>query len=115
MTLTRMELAAALQGLPEKIEAAEHELLVAETFRIDCFQALEAEKHRLLLGGLIDGKNAEIRDAQLAQMTEASLASLTAADRDVLYHKQKLRCVMARFASLRALTRLLSTEGTSDE
>jgi hypothetical protein len=74
----RPQLEAALLDLPDQIRQAETNLYNLETREIMAQEALESREAQLLMqeGGPINGKNAEIRDAQLSVYTHDERARL---------------------------------------
>ena len=75
-TLTNM----ASQAFANMTEARQQ--LFAQTENAITTKAdLENAKYQALIGGVIDGKNAEIREAQLKQHLEADYAKLDTAER----------------------------------
>ncbi len=101
-----------LLDLPGEITQVEERLFAAEQERQVREHAVGAITDRLLLAGNIDGKNAEIREAQLRQAlaTEPGnpVGRLTEAERLPVFLKRELHRLQNEFASLRAIARLLA-------
>ena len=57
------------------------ELFIAAEATITAKQELEAAKYQAYLGGVFDGKNAEIREAQAKQHLEGNFAKLEQAEK----------------------------------
>lgn len=122
--MTRDELIQALEASPEEILAAEKELLVAADALRFAETALEDAKVNYLNGKvlagdgnwitpaepLINGKNAEQRDAQLKDLTKRPRAAVQAAAADVERRRAALNLAQNRFKALRAIAALLSGE-----
>lgn len=69
--------------------------------------ALQIAEDEALLTGMADGKNAEVRDAQLRQITAPHRARLLAAERALGYAKIELSGLQLQFKALRTLALLL--------
>ena len=122
--VTREELMAELLAAPEQIMAAEKELLVASDALRWAEAALEDAKVNYLNGKapaddghwfapaepLINGKNAEQRDAQLKELTKRERAAVQAAAADVERRRAALRLAENRFRALRSVAALLAGE-----
>ena len=65
----------------EKLAMSRTALFGATECAIEAKAELEIAKYQALVGGVIDGKNAEIREAQLRTHLEANYAKLDTAER----------------------------------
>jgi hypothetical protein len=65
----------------EKLAMSRTSLFGATEGAIEAKAELENAKYQALVGGVIDGKNAEIREAQLRTHLEANYAKLETAER----------------------------------
>lgn len=78
--MTKQEIASRLLELPKEIAFAEDAVLVANYQLVQAKEALQRKEDELLLGNEIDGKNAEIRAAQMRQRTELEREDLSEAE-----------------------------------
>lgn len=122
--MTRDELMQALLQAPEQIMAAEKDLLVASDALRFAEAALEDARTNYLNGKaladdgnwitpaepLINGKNAEQRDAQLKELTKRERAAVQSAATELERRRAALNLAQNRFRALRAIAALLSGE-----
>jgi chromosome segregation ATPase len=106
-TMDRQELIGRLLALPEEIAAAERELLTVENDRQSLCAELQRQEDALHLSGRIDGKNAEIRGAQLREHTWELQDALANIDREIAGRKLEVRRLNQELLSLRAVAQLL--------
>ncbi len=78
--MTKQEIFKRLLELPSEIAAAEDAVLEANGQLVQAKDALQRKEDDLLLGNEIDGKNAEIRAAQMRQRTELEREDLSEAE-----------------------------------
>src|SRR5438128_567263 len=97
-----------LRVLPGALAVAELELHVAENARLQAARFLQAEEDALLLDGAIDGKNAEVRSANLRQRTACVREVLEEREQVVARLKIGLHHLQAEHSSLRAIARLMA-------
>src|SRR5438034_9393595 len=102
------EIIARLLELPRDLETAERTVLRYDKERRLAARLLEEVQDRLLLDGLLDGKNAETRSAQAREQTADELANLDMADSVLASAKAQLHRLQAEHSSLKAITRLLA-------
>ncbi len=102
------EVIQRLLDLPGEMAERESELLRFEEDRRQAEVALQAATDTLLLSGLIDGKNAEVREAQVRAGTTTERAALAMEERLVASAKFRLHCLQNEFASYRSVARLLA-------
>jgi hypothetical protein len=106
--LERENLIDRLLALPAEIAAAELTLLKFDEERRIAARGLEESSDRLLIDGAIDGKNAEVRSAQLRQATMGEQSALDMAERLVASARVQLHRLQAEHGSLRAIARVLA-------
>ncbi|WP_410771011.1 hypothetical protein [Fontibacillus sp. BL9] len=78
--MTKIEIANRLLQLPGEISVAEDVVLEANNQLVKAKEVLQQKEDDVLLGNLIDGKNAEIRAAQMRQHTELEREDLSEAE-----------------------------------
>jgi hypothetical protein len=108
--VNRIDLIDKLMTKPQEIHAAEVAVLEAQAASQDAQRALETRESELLQSDAIDGKNAEIRKAQLQLMTTAERAALFQAVRAEGLARVNLTRLQNEFHSLRAVSRLMAGE-----
>lgn len=101
-----------LLALPGARASAELSLLEAETTRQHLQAHLTTVEDELLLSGAIDGKNCEVRAAQLRAGTVTTRERLEEATAAVARLKISVHHLQAEHASLRAVARLLAASET---
>jgi hypothetical protein len=106
--MTRETVMEQLETLPLAVREAEMAVLRAEEARQAAENGLQAREDELLVSGEIDGKNADLRAAQMRQATAGERAQVEEATRQVARLKIELHYVVNQFAALRALARLLA-------
>jgi hypothetical protein len=97
-----------LRVLPGAMATAELELHAAENARLQAVRFLQQEEDALLLDGTIDGKNSEVRAAQIRQLTASVREVVEEREHVVARLKIGLRHLQAEHSSLRAIARLLA-------
>ena len=108
--LCREGLIERLLALPGAIAVCELELLEAETAR-GHFQAhLTTVEDQLLLGGTLDGKNAETRAAQMRTATMVCREQLDEVQATLARRKVSLHHLQTEHSSLKAIARLMAAE-----
>jgi hypothetical protein len=106
--LTREQLIERLLALPGAIAACELQLLEAERTRSHFQAHLTTVEDQLVLSGVIDGKNAETRAAQLRTGTVVCQEQLEEVRGTFARRKISLHHLQTEHASLRAVARLLA-------
>ncbi len=96
-----------LQDLPEAIEEAENELVEVNAELFSAKDLLADKEAELLVNGKIDGKNAEIRAAQMRGATKQEREAVTLFESDVARAKVKLNVVLNKFKAYLAIAGLL--------
>ncbi|MFD0682406.1 MULTISPECIES: hypothetical protein [unclassified Paenibacillus] len=102
-----------LLELPAEIAAAETKLLDANALLLGAKAELQHKEDGLYVGvfeddGMkIDGKNAEIRNAQLRQFTEVERHAVAAAEDGVAIQKHHLNKLLNEFKALQSVADLL--------
>lgn len=105
--MTKIELTQRLLALPAEIGAAEEAVLQAQARLIDAKDMLQQKEDDLLLGNLIDGKNAEIRAAQVRKFTVHERDTLADAEMSLKNAASRLDKLHVEFEALRAVADLL--------
>lgn len=108
--MTRDELLFDLARLPERIREAEGALLSASRMVEHARAHLHLAEDRLLLEGLLDGKNEETRKAQLRSRTREARVAVEEAEAERDRLRVGLEYEKAKFSAARAMARLLSGE-----
>jgi hypothetical protein len=109
--ITRTELIDTLLQLPEAIRRREYDLLRREEDQERLEEELSFKERELLLTGKIDGKNADIREAQMREHTNGFHEKLAEGRGAIQRAKLDLHYAQARFSALKAAARLLAGEG----
>jgi hypothetical protein len=108
--MTRDDLVTRLLALPTQIEVQEHILLANTSALQEARAERDLREATLLLGGTIDGKNAEQRAAQLLQALSGEDAEIRCHERQVAYERIVLGRPVNDFRSVRALLALIAAE-----
>lgn len=96
-----------LMALPKEIASAEEAVITANRAVQDAKNGLQAREDELLTTGAIDGKNAEIRTAQLRSFTGEQREVVTQAEYDLVRVKNHLALLYNEFKALQAVADLL--------
>jgi hypothetical protein len=96
-----------LMALPKEIAAAEESVIFASKDVQDAKNDLQAHEDGLLTTGAIDGKNAEIRTAQLRSFTFVQREAVTQAEYNLVRIKNNLALLYNEFKALQAVADLL--------
>lgn len=96
-----------LQLLPGKIKDAENVLVEASFELQEAKEVLADKEAELLLTGKIDGKNAEIRSAQMRGLTGVEHDSVVLCENKVSRAKAKLNAAVNEFKAWRSIAGLL--------
>ena len=105
--MTKQEIVNRLLGLPGEIAAGEDALLEANRQVVLAKEVLQQKEDDLLLGNMIDGKNAEIRAAQMRQHTEHERLNLSNAELQLKNATTRLGRLRDEFRALQAVASLL--------
>lgn len=105
--MNKQQIIERLLALPAEIAAAEESVLEANGRVVLSKEALQAKEDSLLLGNVIDGKNAETRAAQVRSYTQHEREKL--ADDELLLKNSsaKLHRLRDELRALSAITELL--------
>lgn len=105
--MDKQQIIERLLALPAEIAAAEESVLQANGRVVLAKEALQVKEDSLLLGNVIDGKNAETRAAQVRSFTQHERETL--ADAELMLKNAVARLGRARdeFRALQAITELL--------
>ena len=101
------DLMRELAELPTQIEAAEERLIVRHNAVQVAKEVLTNKEDQAILEGLIDGKNAEIRAAQMRQYTSEARKMVQDAENGVTKTRVQLTRLNNRMAALKAIAGLL--------
>ncbi len=99
-----------LRELPGEIQAQENALLEAVQYQEAYAESLSNTEAGLLLSGIIDGKNAEIRAAQMKDKTAEERAKVKEAENLVANARIGLNALLNELKALQAIARLLDRE-----
>lgn len=110
LDVDRWDFARRLAALPAQIEEAEHDLLATTMTLSDLRARFEIRRARLLDSGEIDGKNDEIRRAQLLLLTLREREAVDAAELEVMRYRIGRDRLINELSALRACARLLGSE-----
>ena len=104
------EIIGELLGYPEKLKEAEKQVMAAKKRVDEIKNKMETKRYSLLASGVIDGKNAEVREAQIAlklgEETGALLSAKENLDEAEFYFKQ----IEIEYRTLLAISRVLGNE-----
>lgn len=96
-----------LQILPDDIKEAENKLVEAYAELNEAKNALAEKEAELLINGKIDGKNAEMRQAQMIQLTKAEREVVRHAESRVSRVKMDYNFYVNQLKAYRAIAELL--------
>lgn len=105
--MTKQDMANRLLELPGEIAEAEDEVLSANVQLVQAKEALQQKEDGLLLGNVIDGKNAEIRAAQMRAHTENERDILSDAELNLKNAVTRLNKLKDEFRALQTVAGLL--------
>lgn len=105
--MEKEQIVARLLALPTEIAVAEEQVLEANLHVLGAKGALQAKEDMLLLSNAIDGKNAEIRAAQMREKTISERGDLEDAELNLKNAVTRLGRLRDEFKALRAVVDLL--------
>ncbi|MGF7050382.1 hypothetical protein J2T13_004920 [Paenibacillus sp. DS2015] len=105
--MNKQDIVVRLLALPAEIAKAEEEVLQANESLVSAKELLQGKEDDLLLGNMIDGKNAEIRAAQMRQNTVHEREILAEAELNLKNEVTRLGRLRDEFRALQAVTSLL--------
>lgn len=105
--MNKQDMAKRILELPKEIAAAEDAVIEANRQVVLAKEILQQKEDDLLLGNMIDGKNAEIRAAQMRQHTEHERQNLANAELYLKNDTTRLGRLRDEFKALRAVVGLL--------
>lgn len=108
--MTKDELIAKLEEKPREIYNAEMQLLKALSELEQVQKALADKRSDLLLANKIDGKNAEMRAAQLDLATRTEREEVALREQIVAQRKAELNLCRNEFVALGLVARMLAGE-----
>lgn len=105
--MNKQEIFERLLALPTEIAKAEDAVIESHRQVISAKDTLQQKEDDLLLGDMIDGKNAEIRAAQTRQHTKRECLNLSNAELHLKNNVARLGKLCDEFRALRAVANLL--------
>ncbi|MGP0583666.1 hypothetical protein [Paenibacillus timonensis] len=105
--MTKQEIANRLLELPKEIATVEDVVIEANRQVVLAKEILQQKEDDLLLGNVIDGKNAEIRAAQMRQHTEHERMNLSNAELHLKNNVTRLGRLRDEFKALQSVAGLL--------
>jgi len=105
--MNRDEIIKRLETLPADIFSAEKSVINAVNEIQEAKEELTNEQGRLLVNGTIDGKNAEIRAAQLRERTEEETKGVQRAENKASVAKANLNFLLNVQSNFRAIAGIL--------
>ena len=105
--MNKQDIVNRLLALPTEIATAEESVLQANASLVSAKELLQRKEDDLLLGNMIDGKNAEIRAAQMRQHTLNEREILSDAELKLKNEATRLGRLRDEFRALQAVTSLL--------
>src|SRR5690606_32965103 len=105
--MVKQDIINRLLSLPKEIAEAEESVITANKALQDAKTGLQAREDELLTSGVIDGKNAEIRTAQLRSFTGDQREAVTQAEYDLVRVKNHLALLYNEFKALQTVADLL--------
>ncbi|GIO36246.1 hypothetical protein J41TS12_11070 [Paenibacillus antibioticophila] len=105
--MKKQEIFERLLRLPAEIASAEDAVLEAHGQLVQAKEALQRKEDDVLLGNGIDGKNAEIRAAQMRQHTELEREDLSEAEMKLKNAAVRLGKLKDELRALQAAASLL--------
>ncbi len=108
--MNKIKLAERLLELPKLIDIAENDVFAATKALEDAKANLQEQQDGLLTSGAIDGKNAEIRAAQMREETRVELFAVANAEVGVREETRQLNFLNNELKALRSVAHLLGGE-----
>jgi len=105
--MNKQEIVNRLLSLPAEIATAEEVVLQANATLVSAKELLQQKEDDLLLGNMIDGKNAEIRSAQMRLNTLNERENLSGAELNLKNESTRLGKLRDEFRALQAVSSLL--------
>ncbi|MOA45464.1 hypothetical protein D3C78_1678640 [compost metagenome] len=105
--MTIKDIISRLLVLPKEIAIAEDAVLEANNQLVQVKEVLQQKEDDVLLGNLIDGKNAEIRAAQMRQHTELERENLSESELKLKNAAVRLSKLKDELRALQAAASLL--------
>ncbi|MNW37025.1 hypothetical protein D3C74_140560 [compost metagenome] len=105
--MTKQVIISRLLELPREIASAEDAVLSANNQLVQAKEVLQQKEDDVLLGNLIDGKNAEIRAAQMRQHTELERENLSESELKLKNAAVRLSKLKDELRALQAAASLL--------
>lgn len=98
---------ARLSTLPDEIYLAEMKIFEMQNNVTEAKEALSAKEADLYIQGVIDGKNAEIRNAQVKQFTAKERMAISVAENKVNQARIELNKLQNTLTAYRAIAYML--------
>lgn len=108
--MDRQAIIDRLTELPKEIAKTEHELYTLSLDVKGAKEELMRAENQLYLDGKIDGKNAEVRAAQLKESTIKERNAIHVAENKVELARIKLNELLNEFRAYRTIARILEAE-----
>jgi hypothetical protein len=105
--MDRVAVIIRLTELPGEIEGRENDLLDAQEDLNKFKEGLIDQQNALLESGAIDGKNAELRSAQMRNLTNKERVEVAEAENVVAAARINLNRAVNQFKAYRAVAKLL--------
>ena len=107
LQMDRQAIASRLIELPIEIEDIETEIYEAQREVVEAKNDLDSKATELQLEGKIDGKNAEVRAAQIKSMTEGERQELVNAENKLALLRVHYNRASNQFKAYQAVARIL--------
>ena len=95
---------------PERLHRAELSVIEAKKRVDEIKNQIEIKRNSLLLSGVIDGKNAEVREAQIDAKLNEEKGALSVEKENLEREELSLQLVEDEYRSLLAISRILGNE-----
>jgi len=104
------EIIGELLGYPERLYKAGLSVIEAKKRVDEIKKQIEIKRDTLLLSGAIDGKNAEVREAQIDAKLNEEKGALSVEKENLEREELNLKLVEDEYRSLLAISRILGNE-----
>ena len=108
MTPTREQVIEKLLSLPKEINNAEDDLCRVQLNLVAAQDLLKAKEDEWQASGSIDGKNAEIRTAQLRTLTQTERDQVKVFEAVIPEYRRMLTRAQNEFSGYRSIARLMA-------
>jgi len=104
------EIIGELLEYPERLHRAELSVIAAKKRVDEIKNQIEIKRDSLLLSGVIDGKNAEVREAQIDAKLNEEKGALSVEKENLERQELNFKLVEDEYRSLLAISRILGNE-----